>query len=150
MKNLVIADLHLHSKYSRAVSQKMDLSEIGYWATQKGIDLVATAEWTHPMWFRQLQNELIEKERGLYSLKNASVSISPKLRFVLATEVSSIYSQNGQVRRIHTVILSPNLKTSERVISALNAGGINLKSDGRPIMGLHADELDALLSGLIK
>ena len=145
MKNLVIADLHLHSKYSRAVSQKMDLSEIGYWATQKGIDLVATADWTHPMWFRQLQNELIEKERGLYSLKNASVSISPKLRFVLATEVSSIYSQNGQVRRIHTVILSPNLKTSERVISALNARGVNLKSDGRPIMGLSMIELCELL-----
>lgn len=145
MENLVISDLHLHSKYSRAVSQKMDLVEIGYWATCKGIDLVATADWTHPVWFRTLQSELREKEPGLYGLKNTSVNISKKLRFVLATEVSNIYSQGGSVYRIHTVILSPNLQTSAKVNQALTQQGVNLKSDGRPIMGLSMIELCELL-----
>lgn len=145
MKNLVIADLHLHSKYSRAVSQKMDLTEIGFWATKKGIDLVATADWTHPLWFRSLQNELVEKEPGLYSLKNSDVNINQQLRFVLSTEVSNIYSQSGSVHRIHTVILSPNLQTSAKVNQALTQRSVNLKSDGRPIMGLSMIELCELL-----
>lgn len=145
MKNLVIADLHLHSKYSRAVSQKMDLSEIAFWATQKGIDLVATGDWTHPLWFKQLQNELVEKEPGLYGLKKSGISVNPNLRFVLATEVSNIYSQNGAVHRIHTVLLSPNLEVCSKVNKALTQNGVNLQSDGRPIMGLSMIELCELL-----
>ena len=145
MENLVIADLHLHSKYSRAVSQKMDLTEIGYWASCKGIDLVATADWTHPLWFRQLQHELEEKESGLYRLKKGGINLNDKLRFVLATEVSNIYTQNGVVHRIHTVIMSPNLATSQKVIKALENRGVNLNSDGRPIMGLSIIELCELL-----
>ncbi len=145
MKNLVIADLHLHSKYSRAVSQKMDLSEIAYWASRKGIDLVATADWTHPLWFQTLQNELEEKEEGLYQLKNSASLTNSNLRFVLSTEVSNIYTQGGQVRRIHTLIFSPNLSVCQKVISALTQRGVNLKSDGRPIMGLSMIELAQLL-----
>lgn len=145
MKNLVIADLHLHSKYSRAVSQKMDLAEIGLWATAKGVNLIATTDWTHPLWFRHLQNELVEKEPGLYQFKNLPPKVDPELRFVLSTEVSNIYSQKEKVHRVHTLILSPNLNTCQKVITALTQRGVNLNSDGRPIMGLSLIELAQLL-----
>ncbi len=145
MENLIIADLHLHSKYSRAVSQRMDLTEIGYWSTRKGIDLVATADWTHPLWFKELQTKLQEVEPGLYRLKKNQPQISRELRYVLSTEVSNIYSQQGAVHRVHTLILSPNLQTSAKVNQALRQRGVNLNSDGRPIMGLSLIELSQLL-----
>jgi len=66
----IIADLHLHSKYSRAVSQKMDLKEIAFWAKKKGINLVSTADWTHPLWFREIQEKLTEKSPGIFRLKD--------------------------------------------------------------------------------
>jgi len=144
-KNLIIADLHLHSKYSRAVSQKMDLIEIATWATRKGIDLVGTADWTHPVWFREIQSQLKETEPGLFKLKKTPSEISSGLRFVLTVELSNIYSHNGQTRRIHTVVFSPNLSICEKVRQALINRGVNLKSDGRPIMGLSIIELAELL-----
>ncbi len=143
--NLIIADLHLHSKYSRAVSQSMDLAEISLWATRKGIRLVGTADWTHPLWFRQLSTELVEKEPGLFALKSPPPDVDPHLRFVLTVEVSNIYSQNGRTRRIHTVLFSPSLATIKKVQHELSGRGVNLTSDGRPIMGLSMIELAELL-----
>lgn len=143
--NLIIADLHLHSRFSRAVSQKMDVYEIARWATKKGIGLVGTADWTHPIWFKELQNNLEEVEKGLYKLRKTPTDVDKNLRFVLTVEVSNIYSQGGQVRRIHTVLFSPNFTTCQKVQRALSSRGINLSSDGRPIMGLSMIELSELL-----
>lgn len=145
MNNLLIADLHLHSKYSRAVSQRMDLTEIGTWATKKGIDLVATGDWTHPIWFKEIQSSLVEREPGFFQLKKSDININPKLRFLLSTEVSNIYSQNGRGHRIHLLILSPNLSVCEKVQNILKKSGVNLASDGRPIMGLSVPTLLELL-----
>lgn len=137
----LIADLHLHSKYSRAVSPQMVIPEIAKWAKRKGIDLVGAPDWTHPLFFRELKDELVEAGEGIYAAKD-----DPKRpKFILATEISSIYSQGGRGRRIHNLILSPSLETAEKISTALRNRGANLLSDGRPIIGLSARELTQLV-----
>ena len=131
----IIADLHIHSRFARAVSPQMTLPIISSWAKRKGINLVATGDWTHPIWFRELKSGLIEAGEGVYREKNASVD-DPL--FLLSTEISSIYSQGGKTRRIHTLILAPNLKAVEKINKELVDRGANLLSDGRPIIGLSA------------
>src|SRR4030043_2225546 len=97
----IVADLLLPSRYSRAVSQKMDLHEIARWAKKKGINLVASGDWTHPIWLKEINLKLKEKEQGIYRLKD-----EPDASFLLSTELSCIYSQGGKVRRIHVVVFS--------------------------------------------
>ncbi|MCX7881024.1 MAG: endonuclease Q family protein [Patescibacteria group bacterium] len=133
----IISDLHLHSKYSRAVSQRMTLEEISSFAAKKGIKLVATADWTHPLWFRSIKEELIETNSGIYTLKKKP----GETYFLLTTEISSIYSQAGQTRRIHNLIFSPSIEVCEKIINKLNQYGCNLYTDGRPIIGLSAKKL---------
>jgi len=137
----LIADLHLHSKYSRAVSQNMMLSEISYFAKIKGIKLVATADWTHPLWFKSISEELKEIYPGIYTLKE-----KPKESyFILATEISSIYSQNNKLRRIHNLVFSPSFEVSTKINNQLIKYGFNLMADGRPIINLSAKELLELI-----
>lgn len=131
---IIIADLHLHSKYSRAVSPKMDLEEIALWADKKGINLVATADWTHPLWFEEIKTKLEESSPGIFKLKQKDY----KTRFVLSTEISSIYSQGGKSRRMHYLLISPSIKTAEKINLELQKRGTNLIADGRPITGLPA------------
>ena len=138
----IIADLHLHSKYSRAVSQKMDLKEIALWAQKKGIDLVSTADWTHPLWFRQIQENLVEKTPGIFKLKDGSF---PEVAFILSTELSSIYSQNEKVHRIHNLVFAPSLLVAEKIIKKLQEAGVNLIADGRPTLGISSKNLLELL-----
>lgn len=139
----VIADLHLHSKYSRAVSQNMILPVMTQFARQKGIRLLTTGDWTHPMWLREIKKYLEESGDGVYSLKNSTDDIDPK--FILSVEVSSIYSQGGKARRIHCLLFVPNIETAEKFNSALQKRGANLNSDGRPIVGIKPPELLEIL-----
>ncbi|GAB4218657.1 MAG: endonuclease Q family protein [Candidatus Microgenomates bacterium] len=136
----IIADLHIHSKYSRAVSQKMDLEGIAYWASLKDIDLVATGDWTHPLWFREIKQKLKEISSGIFQLEN-----NKKVNFILSTEISSIYSHKGKVRRIHNLVFSPSIETAEKINKKLNSFGCNLLSDGRPIIGLSSKQLLELI-----
>jgi len=138
----IIADLHLHSKYSRAVSQKMDLKEIAFWAQKKGINLVSTADWTHPLWFREIKENLVEDMPGIFKLKDGSF---PQIKFILSTELSSIYSQNEKVHRIHNLVFAPSIDTAEKIIKKLQEQGVNLISDGRPTMGISSKNLLELL-----
>ena len=131
----IIADIHFHSRYSRAVSSQMVLPTIADWARKKGIGLVSSADWTHPIWFRELKANLKETAEGVYKLKNYE---EDHPLFLLTTEVSSIYSQGGETRRIHTLIFAPNLETVDKINQELIKRGMNLMSDGRPIMGLSA------------
>jgi uncharacterized protein (TIGR00375 family) len=149
-----IADLHLHSQYSRAVSERMILFEMAQWGVYKGIDLLGTADFTHPLWFRELQSGLEEAGKGLYQLKQRGEikgTVAQKedtdreLRFLLSTELSCIYSQDSQQRRIHLVVLAPSLETVEKINQALASKGIKLMSDGRPIMGMSAQQLMGLI-----
>lgn len=135
----VIADFHIHSKYSRATSRDMDLAHISEWAKLKGIDLIGTGDFTHPLWLGQIKQELSEDGSGLLSQK---VGGGPK--FILTGEISSIYTQGGKVRKIHTIIFVPDIKTAAKINEKLTGIG-NLYSDGRPILGLPAKDLAKLI-----
>ena len=108
----IIADLQLHSKYSRAVSPQMELPQICAWTKRKGMGLVATGDWTHPLWMKHIKENLEELENGLLKLKNAATD-DPI--FLLATEVSCIYSQGGKGHRVHTLIWVPTLASADKI-----------------------------------
>ena len=129
----IIADLHFHSRFSRAVSSQMTIPVISQWAVKKGIGLVTSADWTHPLWFRELQASLEEAGEGVYKAKNTSSPL-----FLLSTEISSIYSQGGRTRKIHNLVFAPSFETVAKINKELNTRGANLFSDGRPIVGLSA------------
>lgn len=136
----VIADLEVHSKYSRAVSKDMTIPVMAGWARKKGITLLGTGDFTHPFWLSELKKQLVEAEEGLYKIKDSADPI----RFILTAEVSSIYSQGGKTRRIHTILISPSFEASEQINRELTRRGANLYSDGRPIMGLSAKDIAAI------
>ncbi|MBU0648522.1 endonuclease Q family protein [Patescibacteria group bacterium] len=137
----VIADLHIHSKYSRSCSQALTLENIAKWCEKKGIDLVSTADFTHPAWFGSIKSELVETAPGIFMLKNKK---SP-CKFILGTEISCIYSKGGQVRRLHHCVYVPDLKSAEKLIKKLESRKCNLHSDGRPIIGMPSKELLKIL-----
>ncbi|MEJ0021817.1 MAG: endonuclease Q family protein [Candidatus Doudnabacteria bacterium] len=133
----IIADLQIHSKYSRACSQDLNPGNIGKWADKKGIQVIGTGDFTHPKWLAELKDALEETKPGLYQLKDRSA----RAYFMLTAEVSSIYKQGDKVRRIHNMILAPNFAAVEKIIAGLEKTGANLKSDGRPIMGVKCPDL---------
>lgn len=142
----VVTDLHLHSKYSRAVSMNMTLSTMAKVGLQKGLDLLSACDWTHPLWFKEIRSQLEEHTDGIYGLKDTSIQKNGKqVLFLLSTEISSIYSFNGKVRRIHNLIFAPNFETAEKINQELVKRGCNLGSDGRPIIGLSAKNLLELI-----
>lgn len=133
----VIADLQLHSKYARAVSPQMMIPFIGLWAKIKGIGLIATGDWTHPLWMREIKANLTEDGSGLLRLKKNEERFDDEgPMFLLESEVSCIYSQGGKGRRVHTLIWSPTIDTCDKINKELTRRGANLLSDGRPIIGL--------------
>jgi uncharacterized protein (TIGR00375 family) len=136
-----VADLHLHSKYSRAVSPSMTLENMAFWASKKGLDILSTGDWTHPLWIREIKQRLEEAEQGLFKLKNDN----SKMRFLLSTEISSIYTQKGKAHRIHNLVFSPNIEVCEKINAELRKRGCNLNSDGRPIIGLSSEALCELV-----
>ncbi len=142
-----IVDWHIHSKYSRACSKELELPIIGQWCQRKGIDIVATGDWTHPAWFAHIKDCLEEDRQGVYKLKVQSniSSVQEETRFMLVQEISQIYKKNNKSRRIHNLVFSPSIETCEKVIAELNRRGFNLKSDGRPILGIDSEDLYKLL-----
>lgn len=137
----IIADLHIHSKYSRAVSSRMDLPRIGLWSSVKGINLVSTGDFTHPAWFREIATLLKETAPGIYELKRPDPDQKRQVRFILTVEISSIYSQGGRTRRIHHIVFAPDLETAGKLNKQLSRRGANLVSDGRPITGIASRDL---------
>ncbi len=131
-----IADFHIHSKYSRATSPTGDLKHLAESARIKGIQVLGTGDFTHPQWQKEIKTELEPAEQGLFRFKNQKEGI----RFILTSEISCIYSKNGKVRKIHLVIFAPSMDAVEKISKKLSTIG-NLKSDGRPILGLDAKEL---------
>lgn len=136
-----IADLHIHSKFSRACSKDLDLEGNTLWATKKGINILGTGDFTHPIWVEELREKLVEEKPGLYKLKGTDGEVL----FMITTELSCIYKQGDKVRRIHLCVFIPDLQTADKIIVALEKRGVNVRSDGRPIMGLHADELTKIV-----
>ena len=142
-----VADLHIHSKFSRATSRQMVLDTLAHWAKIKGIQLLATGDFTHPEWLFLLKQKLEPTGNGFFRLKNIVPSENGYLEalplstqdisFILSTEISFIYSKNGKVRKIHILLLAPDFESVEKINQKLSGLG-NLRSDGRPILGLDA------------
>jgi uncharacterized protein (TIGR00375 family) len=135
-----IADFHIHSKYSRATSKEMNLESLDKWAKIKGIKVLGTGDFTHPEWLKSLKDKLEPAEPGLFKVKNTNKGT----RFILTAEISCIYSKNNQVRRIHILVFAPGFEAVDKINAHLNCIG-NLKSDGRPILGLDAEKLAKII-----
>jgi len=145
MKNKMkkILDLHIHSKYSRACSKELELPQIAKACEERGIDIVVTGDFTHPLWFDHIKKNLIEDTPGIYKLKDDSSTT----RFLLGTEIASIKKHKGKTRRIHLCLYAPSIEVVEKFNATLNENGFNLKADGRPILGMTSkDILQMMLS----
>ena len=131
-----IIDLHIHSKYSRATSKFFELEEMVKWSEMKGVDIISCADFTHPAWFKNLTENLVEDPAasGLYKLKTSD----SKVRFIISTEVSCIYRQADKTRRVHLCVLMPSLDSAGKFKQLLEDAGAKLASDGRPILGMSA------------
>jgi uncharacterized protein (TIGR00375 family) len=127
-----IADFHVHSKYSRATSKDMDVEHIAQWAKIKGIDIVGTGDFTHPLWRKELKAKLKQNTSGMYEHKG--------VRFILTAEISNMYKKNSRGRRIHTILFAPDFATADKISEALSRRG-NINSDGRPIFGFDVKDV---------
>ncbi|MDD5147658.1 MAG: endonuclease Q family protein [Candidatus Daviesbacteria bacterium] len=130
-----IADLHIHSRFSRACSQKINVSNLAAWGKLKGINVLGTSDFLHPVWFIELKNQLKEDGSGFL------IHDDSETKFILSVEVASIYSHKGKGRRIHNVILLPDFASAERFQKELLSRHANLGSDGRPIVGISSKDL---------
>jgi uncharacterized protein (TIGR00375 family) len=140
---LQVLDLHIHSRYSRACSPQLTLANIDQVCRSKGVNIIATGDFTYPAWFEAMTKELVETavDSGLYKLKTA---VDEQVKFILSTEVSLIYKDGAKARRIHLVIHAPNLSAVRRLNQVLDKK-FNIRSDGRPILGTSAPELVKLI-----
>lgn len=149
-----IADLHVHSKFSRATAKNLDFENLYIAAQCKGITVLGTGDFTYPQWFSEIKTKLCAAEPGLFKLKDefavlcdqrVPASCRGPVRFLLATEISNIYKKDGRTRKNHNLVLAPSLEVAEKFSAKLDKIG-NIKSDGRPILGLDArDLLEVLL-----
>ena len=142
-----IADLHIHSRYSRATSREMSFESLWKWAQMKGISVIGGGDFTHPLWLNEYKQKLEELDSNLFIINNKyaeydSVPLSCRtdVFFMLTAEISCIYSKNGKVRKVHSLVFAPDINTVSKINKALTRIG-NLSSDGRPILGLDAKEL---------
>ncbi len=144
-----IADFHIHSRFSRATAKDFDLEKMYITAQLKGITVVGTGDFTHPGWFEEIKEKLVPAEPGLFKLKdelekrcdhNVPLLCRGKVRFILVAEISNIYKKNKRTRKNHNLVFMPDLENAEKFSAKLDKIG-NIKSDGRPILGLDARDL---------
>ena len=143
------ADLHIHSKYSRATSRDCDLERLSLWGQKKGISVIATGDFTHPAWYGEIKEKLVPAEPGLFRLRSdierevvrdLPESCRSTSRFMLSVEISTIYKTGDKVRKIHHLIYAPTLEHADLISKKLGRIG-NIESDGRPILGLDSRDL---------
>ncbi|MEW5948821.1 MAG: UvrD-helicase domain-containing protein [Thermodesulfobacteriota bacterium] len=144
-----IADLHIHSYLSRATARNLNLENLYLWAQLKGITVVGTGDFTHPQWFAEIREKLELAEPGLLKLKRELASKAEEqvpstckmpVRFLLSVEISNIYKKNGKVRKVHNIVFAPDISVAENINARLARIG-NIRSDGRPILGLDSKAL---------
>ncbi len=138
----IVSDFHLHSRFSRATSKDINLSNLVKYAKIKGLDLLGTGDFTHPLWIKELKENLKEDGTGILRTDDG-------FPFILQTEISSIYTQDDRGRRVHNVILASNFDVVEQITSELGKRG-RLDYDGRPIFGISCIELTEMLMGISK
>lgn len=142
----MIADLHIHSRFSMATSKEGTPENLDSWARKKGISLIGTGDFTHPVWREELKERFVSEGNGLYRLRDEYVKEESRkfpgegTRFVVSGEISSIYKKNGKTRKVHNVILLPGLEAADAMAQRLEKIG-NIHSDGRPILGLDSHDL---------
>ena len=142
----MIADLHIHSRFSMATSKEGTPENLDFWARKKGISLIGTGDFTHPVWREELKERLVSEGNGLYRLRDEYVKEESRkfpgegTHFVVSGEISSIYKKNGKTRKVHNVILLPSLEAADAMAQRLEKIG-NIHSDGRPILGLDSHDL---------
>lgn len=143
------ADLHVHSKYSRATSRDLDLEHLFLWAARKGIAVVGTGDCVHPAWLAEIKDKLVPQGNGLFRLRPEieaalMATLPPSCRrpvsFMLSTEISTIYKKAEKTRKVHHLIYAADLGAADRLAAALGRIG-NIASDGRPILGLDSRDL---------
>jgi uncharacterized protein (TIGR00375 family) len=143
------ADLHLHSRFARATSRNADLAELAWWARRKGVEVLGTADFTHPAWMAELRAGLVPAEPGLYRLRDEldqavnerlPASCRGTLRLLVATEVATAFRRDGRARRMHHLLYAPDLDTAAKLTEQLGRNG-NLEEDGRPTLSLDARDL---------
>jgi uncharacterized protein (TIGR00375 family) len=146
-----LADLHIHSRFSRATSKNLTFRNLAAWASVKGLDVVGTGDFTHPGWLTMLEDELEFDESGLFRLKDPTglnqeipgmedMELPCRARFLLSSEISSIYKRGGRVRKVHNLVYMPDLDSVKKFNARLAQVG-NIESDGRPILGLDSRNL---------
>jgi uncharacterized protein (TIGR00375 family) len=123
------ADFHIHSKYSRATSKDMDLETICQWAKWKGLKVVGTGDFTHPLWFSELKKKLKDDGSGLFDFRG--------IKFMLTTEVCNIFQHKDKLRKVHTMLVAPSFEAAGKINKELGRFA-DLMSDGRPVFSLHA------------
>ena len=142
----MIGDLHIHSRFSMATSREGTPENLDFWARKKGISLIGTGDFTHPVWREELKERLVTEGNGLYRLRDEYVKEESRkfpgkgTHFVVSGEISSIYKKNGKTRKVHNVILLPSLEAADTMAQRLEKIG-NIHSDGRPILGLDSHDL---------
>jgi len=144
-----LGDFHLHSRFSRATSRQLSLPHLHGWAQRKGIHVIGTGDLTHPDWCAEMREVLVPAGDGVFEIRPdlraaaeaevPAAALRP-VRFLLTGEISNIYKQEDKTRKIHTVVFAPDFETVDRINAALDRVG-NLKSDGRPILGITARDL---------
>jgi len=145
----IIADFHIHSKYSRATSKEMEVKTLARYAEMKGINLLGTGDFTHPQYFAELKAALEPLGNGLFSLRGQAGTqcLSPEkqpVRFILTAETSHIFSVKGKTKRVHVILVAPSLEAVEKINRQLAKRG-NIASDGRPIFGMHVKDIVKLV-----
>ncbi|WP_261574947.1 UvrD-helicase domain-containing protein [Frankia gtarii] len=156
MRSRFYADLHIHSRYSRACSRDCDLEHLAWWAARKGIAVVGTGDFTHPAWSQELAEKLVAAEPGLFRLRpdlerdvlrTLPASCRTVTRFMISSEISTIYKRGDRTRKVHHLLYAPTREAAGAITAALARIG-NLAADGRPILGLDSrDLLEITLAG---
>jgi len=136
----IISDLHIHSKYSRATSKQLSIENLEKYARIKGVTLLGTGDFQHPIWNKELKQNLTETGNGILKTKT-------DFPFLLSTELSLMYTQGGKGRRVHFVLLAPNFSVVDQIIESLGKRG-RLDYDGRPIFGFSAIELVEMMNSI--
>ena len=146
---MFIADLHIHSRFSRACSKDCDIEHLSWWARRKGLTVLGTGDFTHPAWAAELKDTLVEAEPGLFRVRpdlerrldrDTPASCAGTVRFMLSVEISTIYRRDERTRKVHHLLYAPSFEAADHITAALAKVG-NLASDGRPILGLDSRDL---------
>lgn len=146
-----VADLHIHSHFSMATSKECNPRNLHRWAGLKGVSLVGSGDFTHPGWRKELRDTLIPAESGFYRLKETvspEIPGEPEVRFVITGELSTIYKKNGRVRKVHHLVVLPSLEIADQISDKLEQLGMNIRADGRPILGMDSHRLFDLILGV--